>query len=137
VREGAGGCGGQGSWWVCCRSGYFTFDSEMLDHGIKLYKFVLPKEELLNTTQKDYGFPYDNPSGVLDLTLNFDPRVPMFASKPHFLDADPVFLTNVTGLCPNASIHDSYMGVEPITGWQSNGGISGCGSRDGAYHRLA
>lgn len=98
------------------RSGYFTFDSEILDHGIKLYKYVLPQEELLNTTQERYGFPSDNPSGVLNLTPNFDPPVEMFASKPHFLDAAQVYRDNVTGLNPNKSIHDSYMGVEPITG---------------------
>ena len=38
----------------------------------------------------------------------------MFASKPHFLDADPDYLKNVTGLHPNRSIHDSYLVIEPV-----------------------
>ena len=38
----------------------------------------------------------------------------VFASKPHFLDADPDYLKNVTGLHPNRSIHDSYLVIEPV-----------------------
>ena len=40
----------------------------------------------------------------------------MFASKPHFLDADPAFLSNVTGLSPDREKHDSYLDVEPVGG---------------------
>ena len=40
----------------------------------------------------------------------------MFASKPHFLDADPSYRDNVTGMKPNRDLHDSYLDVEPITG---------------------
>ena len=41
---------------------------------------------------------------------------PVFASKPHFLDADSAFLNNVTGLSPNREKHDSYLDVEPVGG---------------------
>ena len=41
---------------------------------------------------------------------------PVFASKPHFLDADPAFLHNVTGLSPDRAKHDSYLDVEPVGG---------------------
>ena len=88
----------------------------MLDHGITLYKFVLPDVELKNTTQAANGFPGDNPDGVLNLTPVVPVHVPLFASKPHFLHADPVFRENVTGMNPDPAIHDSYIAVEPITG---------------------
>ena len=98
------------------RSGYFTFDSVMVYEGITLYKFVLPDEELKNKTQVESGFPSYVPNGVLNLTEVVPENVPLFASKPHFLHADPVYLQNVSGLHPDSSIHDSYLGVEPITG---------------------
>ena len=41
---------------------------------------------------------------------------PVFASKPHFLDADPGFLSNVTGLSPNREKHDSFLDAEPVSG---------------------
>ena len=44
----------------------------------------------------------------------FSQDAPVFASKPHFLDADPDYLKNVTGLHPNRSIHDSYLVIEPV-----------------------
>lgn len=83
---------------------------------MKLYKFVLPAEELKNTTQVEKGFPSDNPDGVLNLTPVVPDNVPLFASQPHFLHADPIFRQNVSGMNPDPKIHDSYLGVEPITG---------------------
>ena len=87
-----------------------------MDHGITLYKFVLPDEELLNTTQVAAGFPGGNPNGVLNMSPVVPANLPLFASKPHFLHADPAFRDNVTGMNPDPDIHDSYVGVEPITG---------------------
>ena len=80
-----------------------------------MYNFCLPKEELLNTTA-DPGFFANGPSGVLNITAVAPGHVPLFVSKPHFLDADPDYLANVSGLHPNRAEHDSYVGVEPITG---------------------
>ena len=99
-----------------CRSGYFNYHSDIVDHGITLYKFVLPDVELMNTTQLKEGFPANDPSGVLDLSSVTPDNVPIYASKPHFLHADADYRQNVSGMNPNASIHDSYLGVEPITG---------------------
>ena len=40
---------------------------------------------------------------------------PVFMSKPHFLDADPEFLTNVTGMKnPEAEQDDTMMDAEPV-----------------------
>lgn len=98
------------------RSGYFKYSCDIIDHGIRLYKFILPDDELKNTTQKAAGFPGDNPNGVLDMSKVVDANVPIFASKPHFLHADPTFRDGVVGMDPNPDIHDSYLAVEPITG---------------------
>ena len=71
--------------------------------------------ELSNKSQ-DPGFYFDGPSGVLNLTAVYPQHVPIFASKPHFLDGDPGYVANVTGLHPNRSLHDSFLNVEPLTG---------------------
>ena len=52
------------------RSGYFTFKNEVSDYGIKMYKFILPKEEL-NASTQDPGFHMNGPDGVLNLTAVF------------------------------------------------------------------
>jgi hypothetical protein len=47
--------------------------------------------------------------------------IPLFLSKPHFLDGDPDFLPgSVTGMSPDASAHDTYIDVEPLTGTTMN-----------------
>ena len=97
------------------RSGYFSYQRDIALHGIKLYEFSLPADELVNTTQ-DPGFYPNGPSGVLNLTAVTPNAIALFASKPHFLDADRDFLANVSGLRPNRALHDSYLAVEPITG---------------------
>ena len=50
------------------------------------------------------------------MTAVFEENAPVFASKPHFLDADESYLKNIIGLDPVRSLHDSYLDVEPITG---------------------
>ncbi len=69
----------------------------------------------MNTSQ-DPGFYPNGPSGVLNISCVVQANVPLFVSKPHFLDADPDYLKNISGLHPDRAEHDSYVGVEPITG---------------------
>jgi lysosome membrane protein 2 len=100
------------------RSGYFTYVEDTSIYGITLYRYSIPKEEMYNSSlnkanAKFYSFGL---SGVLNLTTVFPMNAPVFASKPHFLDADPLFLANLTGLSPNRTLHDSYLDIEPNTG---------------------
>ena len=82
---------------------------------------MFPAVELLNTSQ-DPGFYPNGPSGVLNLTSVFPENAPVFASKPHFLDAFAGYRANVSGMDPDRSLHDSHLDVEPITG---EGGTEG------------
>ena len=100
---------------IVYRSGYFAYTGDVIIDGIRLYQFELPGAELLNTTQ-DPGFYANGPSGVLNITAVAPSNAPMFISKPHFLGADPGFITNVTGLHPVPAKHDSHLNVEPLTG---------------------
>ena len=84
-------------------------------YGVHLLRFGLPSDELKNTSQ-DPGFYPNGPSGVLNLTAVFPENIPLFASKPHFLGADPGYTKNVTGLHPDPAKHDSHLDIEPLTG---------------------
>ena len=97
------------------RSGYFSFTEVKTLYGINLYRYALPGDELVSANQ-DPGFYANGPNGVLNLTAVFEESAPVFASKPHFLDADKGYLDNVTGMDPVRSLHDSYLDIEPITG---------------------
>lgn len=55
------------------------------------------------------------PSGVFDLSACHY-GAPIYISNPHFLNADPYYLTTVSGLKPNSTAHQSYVDVEPLTG---------------------
>jgi len=54
------------------------------------------------------------PFGVLNLTRATG--LPLYASHPHFYDADPALLEAVVGLDPIRSKHNTYLDVEPRSG---------------------
>ncbi|XP_056429398.1 platelet glycoprotein 4 [Hyla sarda] len=108
-----------------CRSIYAVFEKEYTLEGIKLSRFVLPKFALAS--------PYDNPdnhcfckdqlisrncnaSGVLDLRACQGGK-PIFLSLPHFLYASEFLLESLDGLSPNVEEHQTYVDVEPTTGF--------------------
>ena len=62
------------------------------------------------------GFFANGPDGVLNLTAVYPENLPFFISKPHFLDADPGYRENVSGMHPNRSKHDSFLDIDPLTG---------------------
>ena len=41
--------------------------------------------------------------------------MPVFVSKPHFLDADKSYLEGVNGLNPVRKLDDAYLEVEPVS----------------------
>ena len=56
------------------------------------------------------------PDGLFYIGVSQWPVVPVFGSKPHFLDGDPILREKVLGLHPNCSLHETVVDVEPITG---------------------
>ncbi|XP_011408057.2 PREDICTED: lysosome membrane protein 2-like [Amphimedon queenslandica] len=97
------------------RSGYFTYYKDITEFDIKMYQFRLPQTELQKAYQ-DKGFYMNGPDGVLNLTAVFPLNVPIFVSKPHFLDADEYYTNDINGPPSNRDKHDSFLNVEPITG---------------------
>jgi hypothetical protein len=68
------------------------------------------------TLNPEEAWQYYNfgPSGMQNLTQVA--TLPLFLSKPHFLDGDSSLLAGVKGLHPVRSIHDTYLDIEPNTG---------------------
>jgi lysosome membrane protein 2 len=56
------------------------------------------------------------PDGMFYLGPLKDPEVPLYGSKPHFLDGDSSLQEGVEGLSPSRELHDSHIDVEPYTG---------------------
>jgi len=84
---------------------------------IELYRYMLSNSLLQNITQNnDTAAFYANcPMGLLNISRAFF-GIPLFVSKPHFLDGDPELAQNA-GLVPIWSDHQTTVDVEPITGF--------------------
>lgn len=100
------------------RSGYFSYIEDTSLFGIHAFRFGIPKEELENSTvnPSNVGFYSFGLSGTMNLTVYAPLNLPVFVTKPHFLDTDPIALEYITGLSPNRTLHDSKIDIEPITG---------------------
>ncbi|XP_063786535.1 platelet glycoprotein 4 [Pseudophryne corroboree] len=108
-----------------CRSIYGTYEKEYVLEGIKLYRFVVPSMALASPTinPDNYCYCLDwvlsrncTAAGLLDLR-NCQGGKPIFLSLPHFLYASDFLLDSVSGLNPNAVEHETYVDVEPLTGF--------------------
>jgi len=84
---------------------------------IELYRFMLSNSLLQNVTENnDTAAYYANcPMGLLNISRAFF-GIPLFVSKPHFLDGDPELAKNA-GLVPVWSDHQTTVDVEPMTGF--------------------
>lgn len=93
-----------------------TEDVSILD--MSAYRYRVDYKEFLSA--KDYPPNADygsyGPTGTVYLGPVQIPVVPVYGSKPHFLDGDPSLTKNVIGMHPVRSKHDTVVDVEPITG---------------------
>eukprot|EP00079_Xenopus_tropicalis_P009273 XP_002933143.2 PREDICTED: platelet glycoprotein 4 isoform X1 [Xenopus tropicalis] len=107
-----------------CRSLYGVFEKEYDLKGIKMNRFVVPKEVFASSAENsdNHCFCKDmkvtrncTADGILELRACRD-RKPIFLSLPHFLHGSQFLLDAVGGLKPNEYEHRSYIDVEPVTG---------------------
>ncbi|NXJ78163.1 CD36 protein, partial [Trogon melanurus] len=108
-----------------CRSIYGVFHSKQNVKGITLYRFTVPREAFASPTEvgDNYCFCTDKEislnctlAGVLDIS-SCKAGKPVFISLPHFLHASDSILHDVEGLSPNEEEHETFLDVEPITGF--------------------
>ena len=85
-------------------------------YDVTLHRYQLQMKDLQNATMNPEGAWYYNfaPSGMENLTAVGG--LPLFVSKPHFLDADPILSGSVVGLTPTREAHDTFLDIEPNTG---------------------
>ena len=86
--------------------------------GVEAFRFTFVNSTFQSafTNPENARWGSFNPDGLINLGPTQDPPVPVFGSKPHFLDGDPTLLEKVNGLSPNRSLHDSFLDVNPTTG---------------------
>ncbi|NXA17751.1 CD36 protein, partial [Ibidorhyncha struthersii] len=108
-----------------CRSIYGVFQGKQNVKGIPLYRFTVPREAFASPAEvrDNYCFCTDEVisknctiAGVLDISACKAGR-PVFISLPHFLHASDSVLHDVEGLSPSEEEHETFLDVEPITGF--------------------
>ena len=93
--------------------------------GIEAFRFTIVNSTFQSafTNPENARWGSWNPDGLFYLGPTQDPVVPVFGSKPHFLDGDPVLLEKVNGLNPDRERHESYLDVQPSIGANLQVGI--------------
>ncbi|NXI38109.1 CD36 protein, partial [Galbula dea] len=108
-----------------CRSIYGVFQDKRYVKGIPLYRFIVPREAFASPVEVEdnYCFCTDKVisqnctlAGVLDISACKAGK-PVFISLPHFLHASDVILQQVEGLSPNPEEHETFLDIEPISGF--------------------
>eukprot|EP00163_Fabomonas_tropica_P020251 TRINITY_DN3567_c0_g1_i1.p1 TRINITY_DN3567_c0_g1~~TRINITY_DN3567_c0_g1_i1.p1 ORF type:complete len:507 (+),score=91.60 TRINITY_DN3567_c0_g1_i1:358-1878(+) len=97
------------------------FASKTTVHGIHLWRMELPDIVLQNASVVpiNAGWYANGPYGMFNETSALY-KAPIFASKPAFLDADPVYRSAVHMMEPNRALHDTHIDVEPNSGTVMN-----------------
>jgi len=110
-----------------CRSIYLHYAEEMEYKGIPGYRFKLPRSAFenphINGDNMCFCTPVPSPfnnscnaaGGIRMHTCK--QGAPVILSKAHFLDADEEASAGVIGLNPSYELHDSYIDIEPNTGF--------------------
>lgn len=92
-------------------------DQRVSAHGIDLLRYTLDPKILLNASavpaNRDYYFGAIN--GLLNVSASKS-SLPIFMSKPHFLDADAALVDDIIGMHPDRALHDTFLDVEALSG---------------------
>ena len=99
-----------------------SFDLEntaVIDHlGLTTLRYQFPLETYTSAFTQPENAKWKSwcPDGLFYLGPIKDPELPLYGSKPHFLDGDRSLMEGVEGLHPSRDEHDSHIDVEPNIG---------------------
>uniref|UniRef100_A0A3Q1J632 Platelet glycoprotein 4 n=1 Tax=Anabas testudineus TaxID=64144 RepID=A0A3Q1J632_ANATE len=108
-----------------CRSVSAGYEKKLNLKGIEVYHYTLQPSTLASPTVNpdNQCFCRDMKTtknctlaGVLDISSCQDGR-PIYISLPHFLHGSPSLQDQVVGLNPNEEHHNTFLDVEPTTGF--------------------
>lgn len=102
-----------------CRAARLDYLDDVIIDGVLGYRYTISPSVFDNGTLYPESECYCNgecvPYGVFNISGCYF-GLPIFISKPHFMDADPWFAEKVVGMKPNRSLHDTTIVLEPRTG---------------------
>ncbi|XP_069483784.1 platelet glycoprotein 4 [Ambystoma mexicanum] len=108
-----------------CRSIYAEYESSLDLKGIPVDHFTLPRSAFASPEKNPDNECYCTEKelsknctaeGVLDISRCQDKK-PVYLSLPHFLYASEFILDVLEGLKPNKEEHETFLDVEPTTGF--------------------
>ncbi|KAH8403141.1 hypothetical protein KR222_005831 [Zaprionus bogoriensis] len=104
-----------------CRELQVDYSETTIFEGIEAYVYRGSKRNMANGTENPDNKCFclenceDVPSGVMNISSCwFD--VPIFASYPHFYNADPSYVEGIEGIKPDKDKHEMVIILEPKTG---------------------
>ena len=83
------------------------------------FRYRVENSTFLNASVNPKNANYGSwcPNGLIYLGPTQYPEIPVFGSKPHYLDGDPALRECCNGMtAPNRTIHDITLDIEPTTG---------------------
>eukprot|EP00824_Muranothrix_gubernata_P025623 TRINITY_DN838_c0_g1_i1.p1 TRINITY_DN838_c0_g1~~TRINITY_DN838_c0_g1_i1.p1 ORF type:complete len:989 (+),score=213.84 TRINITY_DN838_c0_g1_i1:385-2967(+) len=95
---------------------HVTYLGTMRHRDMPVYRYVVDPWDLeSDSVNPDNSIYFMELRGMLNATSIY--KAPLFYSKPHFLDSDPVVFEDVIGVTPaSREHHDTFIDVDPITG---------------------
>ncbi|MCH8907703.1 MAG: CD36 family protein [Candidatus Heimdallarchaeota archaeon] len=97
----------------------FEYQEDAEIYDIDLLRFALADSVLASSTENPANAKYNQDlTGMANMEAAFG--IPLFVSKPHFLDTESSVSAGITGLSPDAKLHDTFIDVEPTTGATMN-----------------
>ncbi|XP_065358600.1 protein peste-like isoform X2 [Calliphora vicina] len=103
-----------------CRSVNLDYLDEIMVDGILGYRYIISPNFFDNGTLNPDNQCFCNgeclPYGAANISGCWF-GLPIFISNPHFMDADPYFISKIDGLKPDMDIHTTTAILEPRTGF--------------------
>ncbi|XP_038667426.1 platelet glycoprotein 4 isoform X1 [Scyliorhinus canicula] len=108
-----------------CRSIFAEYEQKKKLKGIPVHRFVVPPKALESFLKNPDNHCYCKDmsvsqnctfGGILGISVCKEKK-PIYISLPHFLYATDEIVNAVDGLSPNKEEHETFLDVEPVTGF--------------------